>query len=57
MIQDSVLGPHQEIITAKAADNKVLSKAQDGGIVSAILIYALEENIIDGSMLFNVLRL
>ena len=50
MIQDSVLGPHQEIITAKAADNKVLSKAQDGGIVSAILIYALEENIIDGTI-------
>lgn len=50
MIQDSVCGPHQEIITAKAADNKVLSKAQDGGIVSAILIYALEENIIDGTI-------
>lgn len=50
MIQDSVLGSHQEIITAKAADNKILSKSQDGGIVSAILIYALEENIIDGTI-------
>lgn len=50
MIQDSVLGPHQEIITAKASDKKVLNKAQDGGIVSAILIYALEENIIDGTI-------
>ena len=39
MIYDSVLGPHQEIITAKASDKKITSKAQDGGIVSAILIY------------------
>lgn len=50
MIQDSVLGPHQEIITARATDNKILSKAQDGGIVSALLIYALEKNIIDGTI-------
>ena len=50
MIYDSVLGPHQEIITAKASDKKITSKAQDGGIVSAILIYALEENIIDGAI-------
>jgi coenzyme F420 hydrogenase subunit beta len=50
MIQDSVLGPHQEIITARATDKKILSKAQDGGIVTALLIYALEKNIIDGTI-------
>lgn len=48
MIQDSVLGSYQEIITAKASDKKITSKSQDGGIVSALLIHALEENIIDG---------
>lgn len=50
MIQDSILGPHQEIITAKATDKKIKSKSQDGGIVSAILSYALEQNIIDGTI-------
>lgn len=50
MIQDSILGSHQEIITAKATDKKIISKSQDGGIVSAILSYALEQNIIDGTI-------
>lgn len=50
MIQDSVLGPHQEILTARATDKKILKKAQDGGIVTALLAYALEKNIIDGSI-------
>ena len=50
MIQDSVLGAHQEIITARANDKKILNKAQDGGIASALLVYALEKNIIDGTI-------
>lgn len=50
MIQDPALGPYQEIITAKATDKKITNKSQDGGIVSALLIYALEENIIDGTI-------
>ena len=50
MIHDSVLGPHQEIITARASDKKILSKSQDGGIVTALLVYALEKNIIDGTI-------
>ncbi|MBE6493106.1 MAG: coenzyme F420 hydrogenase subunit beta [Methanosphaera stadtmanae] len=50
MIQDSILGPHQEIITARASDKKILTKSQDGGIVSTILAYALEQNIIDGTI-------
>ncbi|WP_323736558.1 coenzyme F420 hydrogenase subunit beta [Methanosphaera sp. ISO3-F5] len=50
MIQDSVLGPHQEIITARATDKKILSKSQDGGIITALLVYALEKNIIDGTI-------
>ena len=50
MIQDSILGPHQEIITARASNKKILSKSQDGGIVSTILAYALDQNIIDGTI-------
>lgn len=50
MIHDSVLGPHQEIITARASDKKILGKGQDGGIVTALLVYALEKNIIDGTI-------
>ena len=38
MIQDSVLGPHQEILTARATDKKILKNAQDGGIVTALLV-------------------
>lgn len=51
MIQDSVLGPHQEIITARATDKKILDKAQDGGIITALFVYALENNIIDGTII------
>lgn len=53
MIQDSVLGSHQEILTARATDKKILSKAQDGGIVTALLVYALEKNIIDGTIVIG----
>ncbi|MCD7781737.1 MAG: coenzyme F420 hydrogenase subunit beta [Methanosphaera sp.] len=50
MIYDSILGPHEEIITARTSDHNVLNKSQDGGIVSSLLIYALENNIIDGTL-------
>ena len=37
MIQDSVLGPHQEILTARATDKKILKNVQYGKIVTAVL--------------------
>ena len=48
MMHDSALGSYQEVITARATDKKIKAKSQDGGVVSALLIYGLEENIIDG---------
>ncbi len=51
MNYDSVLGPYQdEILTARTKDKKILQKAQDGGIISTVLVYALENNIIDGTI-------
>ncbi len=50
MIYDSALGPYQEIITARTNDKKILDKSQDGGIISTVLVYALENNIIDGTI-------
>ena len=50
MIHDSALGSYQEVITARATDKKIKAKSQDGGVVSALLVYALEENIIDGCL-------
>lgn len=50
IINDSILGSHQEIITVRAVDNKILKVSQDGGIVSALLSYALETGVIDGTI-------
>lgn len=47
---DPILGPYEEIITARAVDKKVLKKSQDGGIVSTLLSFALEDGIIDGTI-------
>lgn len=47
---DPILGPYEEILTVRAADNKILKKSQDGGIVTALLSFALENNIIDGTI-------
>ena len=50
MIQDSILGPHQEILTLRSSDKKIRNKSQDGGIATSILIYALENGVIDGTI-------
>ena len=40
-------GTYKEVVSARATDKAIQKVAQDGGIVSALLCYALEENIID----------
>jgi coenzyme F420 hydrogenase subunit beta len=45
-----VLGTNKEILTARSTDKKLQRIVQDGGIASAILCFALEENIIDGAV-------
>lgn len=45
-----VLGNYKEAVSARATDSKIQAVAQDGGIASALLIYALEEGIIEGAV-------
>lgn len=45
-----VLGTYKEALCARATDKKILDVAQDGGIVSALFIHAIEEGIIEGAV-------
>ncbi len=47
---DEVDGISKDIILARATDKYVLDKGQDGGLVSAMLMYALEKGYIDGAL-------
>ena len=42
------LGSYKSIISARATDKRILKRSQDGGIVSAVFIYGLENNLLDG---------
>ena len=44
------LGTYKEALSARSTDNKILEVSQDGGIVSALLCYALDEGIIEGAV-------
>ncbi len=45
-----VLGTYKDILTARATDKKIQKVSQDGGIVSALFTYALDEGIIEGAV-------
>ncbi|MHC1623077.1 MAG: Coenzyme F420 hydrogenase/dehydrogenase, beta subunit C-terminal domain [Candidatus Methanospirareceae archaeon] len=48
---DNLLGYYQgEILTARATDKAVRAKAQDGGVVSALLVFLLEHGEIDAAV-------
>jgi len=44
------LGTTTSVIAARSTDRDILKKAQDGGIVTTLFAYALEEGIIDGAI-------
>ncbi|GAG89522.1 unnamed protein product, partial [marine sediment metagenome] len=45
------LGYYQKLVAAKSKDEAVLSRAQNGGVVSSLLIHALDSGLIDGVLL------
>ena len=47
------LGFYQKIIAAKCTDLNVMKVAQNGGLVTSLLIHALESGLIDGVLLTN----
>ncbi len=47
---DELSGIYQDILLTKASDDTVHKMGQDGGLVSAILLWLLEEGYIDGAL-------
>ncbi|MFZ0664938.1 MAG: Coenzyme F420 hydrogenase/dehydrogenase, beta subunit C-terminal domain [Acidimicrobiales bacterium] len=47
---EEVAGVSKDIILARASDPELLQTGQDGGLVSAILIWALEHDVIDAAL-------
>jgi coenzyme F420 hydrogenase subunit beta len=47
---DELSGISKDIVLARAADSELHEVGQDGGLVSAILVYALEHDIIDAAL-------
>lgn len=50
MIEDSYLGKYMTCVSARSTDKEILQKAQDGGIATTLMVYALEQGIIDGTI-------
>ncbi|NNE73997.1 MAG: oxidoreductase [Acidimicrobiales bacterium] len=51
---DEMAGIYDTILLTRASDDFVYETGQDGGLVSAILIWCLENNIIDGALVSGV---
>jgi coenzyme F420 hydrogenase subunit beta len=49
-LDSEVFGVFDEVVLARAADPSVNEAGQDGGLVSAILIWALEQDVIDAAL-------
>ena len=50
MVADPYLGKYTTCVSARSTDKEILQKAQDGGIATTLMVYALEQGIIDGAI-------
>jgi len=50
MIEDPYLGKYITCVSARSTDKEILQRAQDGGIATTLMVYALEQGIIDGTI-------
>jgi coenzyme F420 hydrogenase subunit beta len=48
--EDEISGVYKDILLTRASDDHVHQTGQDGGLVSAILIWCLDNDIIDGAL-------
>ena len=51
---DEVLGIHRGILLAVATDPAIAAAGQDGGLASALLVYALEHGVIDAALVSGI---
>jgi coenzyme F420 hydrogenase subunit beta len=51
--EDFLLGTHQSVLLAQSAKTAVQKKAQYGGAVTGLLLFALSKKLIDGAILVN----
>ncbi|MHA1688219.1 MAG: Coenzyme F420 hydrogenase/dehydrogenase, beta subunit C-terminal domain [Promethearchaeota archaeon] len=49
--KDILIGYHRALLTGKSTDEQINNQAQNGGMVSSLLINALEKGFIDGALL------
>lgn len=54
-VLDEGFGPYNYAVIARAKDQEVLKRGQDGGVTSALLVHALEKGTIKGAVLGDVL--
>jgi coenzyme F420 hydrogenase subunit beta len=47
----NLLGKYKSVVSARSTDKEILKASQDGGIVTSLFAYALEQGIIDGAVL------
>jgi coenzyme F420 hydrogenase subunit beta len=52
--ESEIYGISQDVVLVKATDPDVMAVGQDGGLVSAILIWALEHDVIDAALVSYV---